>query len=67
MAAVTGEMSIDQTAAASLAAARATGMMIARINTGSGHMSISEPADVSGLMTIQTHASDGLMLINISS
>ena len=67
MAATAGQMNIDRTAAASLAAAMATGFMIMQEATTTGLMEISEPTDVSGLMQLQTHASNGLMLIIINS
>ena len=67
MAAKAGQMNLDNTAAATYAAAQTTGQMIARISTANGIMEASEPAAVTGLMKLQTHATNGLMLININS
>jgi len=67
MAAVAGEMNLNNTAAADMAAAKATGQMILRISTAGGAMKASEPATVTGLMPTQTHDTNGLMLLNISS
>ena len=67
MAATAGQMNINDTAGASEAAARATGLMLIRLSTGNGIMQISEPANVSGLMTTESFAANGFMLINLSS
>jgi hypothetical protein len=67
MAAVAGQMNHNNTAAASMAAALATGQMILRLSTADGTMQDSEPAATTGLQVTQSHATDGLMILNINS
>lgn len=67
MAATPGEMNLNNTAAANFAAAAATGQMILRLSTADGTMKASEPAATTGLMVTQSHATDGLMILNVSS
>ena len=59
-------MNLDVTEAADLATALGTGQMIARLSTTSGIMTASEPETTTGLSPLQTHATDGLMLINVN-
>lgn len=65
MAAVAGQMNLNNTAAADMPTAQATGQMILR--TSSTGMAASEPTSTTGLMPTQTHATNGLMTLIINS
>lgn len=65
MAAVAGQMNLNNTAAADYATAMATGQMV--LNTASVGMAASEPATVTGLMVTQTHNTAGLMTLIINA